>query len=118
MSESLHTDLVLTAFTRAAAICQSPPGLLMHADRSSQYTSEALITLLNRTQVIASLSRPDNPYDNALAESGRSTLKIELLPHSNCFADLEEARLELAEYLDHYYNTQRLHSALGYYTPL
>ena len=118
MSESLHTDLILTAFNRAVAVCQPPPGLLVHTDRGSQYTSDAFTTLLDRTQAIASLSRPGNPYDNALAESGWSTLKTELLPRGACFADLAEARLELAEYLDHYYNTQRLHSALGYCTPL
>ncbi len=118
VSESLHTDLILTAFKRAVAVCQLPPGLLVHADRGSQYTSDAFTALLDRTQAIASLSRLGNPYDNALAESGWSTLKTELLPHGACSADLEEARLELAEYLDHYYNTQRLHSALGYCTPL
>ncbi len=74
--------------------------------------------LLDRTQAIASLSRPGSPYDNALAKSGWSTLKTELLPRGACFADLEEARLKPAEYLGHYYNTQRLHSALGYGTPL
>ena len=78
----------------------------------------AFTTLLDRTQAIASLNRPGNPYDNALAESAWSTLKTELLPRRACFADLEEARLELAEYLDYYYNSQRLHSALGYCTPL
>ena len=118
VSESLPTDLILTAFNRAVAICQPPPGLLVHADRGSQCTSDAFTSLLDRTQAIASLSRPGNPYDNALAESGWRTLKTELLPRGACFADLEEARLELAEYLDHYYNTQRLHSALGYCTPL
>ena len=118
VSGSLHTDLILTAFNRAVAICQPLPGLLVHADRGSQYTSEAFTSLLERTQAIASLSRPGNPYDNALAESGWSTLKTDLLPRGACFTDLEEARLELAEYLDHYYNTQRLHSALGYCTPL
>jgi len=118
VSESLHTDLIMTAFNRAVAVCQPPPGLLVHADRGSQYTSDAFTQLLDRTQAIASLSRPGNPYDNALAESGWSTLKTELLPRGACFADLEEARLELAEYLDHYYNTQRLHAALGYCTPL
>ncbi|GAB3639290.1 hypothetical protein GCM10027422_48810 [Hymenobacter arcticus] len=92
--------------------------MLVHADRGSQYTSDAFTALLDRTQAIASLGRPGNPYDNALAESGWSTLKTELLPRGACFADLEEARLELADYLDHYYNTQRLHSALGYCTPL
>ncbi|OGX90887.1 hypothetical protein BEN49_06060 [Hymenobacter coccineus] len=118
VSESLHTDLILTAFKQAVAVCQPPPGLLVHADRGSQYTSEAFTQLLYLTQAIASLSRPGNPYDNALAGSGWSTLKTELLPRGSCFADLEEARLELAEYLDHYCNTQRLHSALGYCTPL
>lgn len=118
VSESLHTDLIMSAFKRAVAVCQPPPGLLVHADRGSQYTSDAFTQLLDRTQAIVSLSRPGNPYDNALAESGWSTLKTELLPPGACFADLEEARLELAEYLDHYYNTQRLHSALGYCTPL
>ena len=118
VSESLHMDLILNAFNRAVAVCQPPPGLLVHADRGSQYTSDAFTQFLDRTQAIASLSRPGNPYDNALAESGWSTLKTELLPRGACCADLEEARFELAEYLDHYDNTQRLHSALGYCTPL
>ncbi|MGI4736880.1 MAG: integrase core domain-containing protein [Janthinobacterium lividum] len=100
------------------AICQPPPGLLVHADRGSQYTSDAFLALLDRTQAIASLSRLGSPYDNARAESDWSTLKTELLPRGACFADLEEARLEPAEYLDYYDNTQRLHSALGYCTPL
>ncbi|OGX90180.1 integrase core domain-containing protein [Hymenobacter coccineus] len=108
----------MTAFTQLMAVYQPPPGLLVHADWGSQYTSEAFTTLLNRTQAIASLSRPSNPYDNALAESGWSTLKTELLLRGACFANIEEARLELVKYLDHYYNTQRLHSASGYCTPL
>lgn len=54
---------------------------------------------------------------NALAESGRSTLKTELLACGAYFANLEQSRIELAEYLDHCYNTQRLHSVLSYCTP-
>ncbi|OGX91613.1 DDE-type integrase/transposase/recombinase [Hymenobacter coccineus] len=65
VSGSLHTDLILTAFERAVAICQPPPGLLVHADRGSQYTSDTFTQFLDRTQAIASLSRPGNPYDNA-----------------------------------------------------
>jgi len=53
--------------------------------------------LLDQTKAIASLSRPGNPYDNALAESGWATLKTEPLPRGACFANLDEARLELAE---------------------
>ena len=58
VSESLHTDLMPTAFNRAVAVCQPPPGLLVHADRGSQYPSDAFTTLLDRTQVSASRSRP------------------------------------------------------------
>jgi putative transposase len=118
VSEYLHKDLIMSAFNRAVAVCQPSPGLRVHADRGSQYTSAAFTQLLDRTQAIASLSRPGNPYDNALAESGWRTLNTELLTRGACFADLEEARSELAEYLHHYYNTQRLHSALGYCTSL
>jgi len=98
VSESLHMDLIRTAFNRAVAVCQPSPGLLGHADRGSQYTSDAFTQLLNRIQAIASLSRPGTSYDNALVESG-CTLKTELLPRGACFADSEEARLELAKYL-------------------
>lgn len=118
MGESLHADLVLTAFTRAVAICQPPPGLLVHADCRSQYTSKAFTNLLDRTQAIASLGQPGNHYYNVLAESDLSTLKMEPLPRGVCFASWGAARLELAEYLDHYYKTQCLHSAPGYSTPL
>ncbi|RZJ58569.1 MAG: hypothetical protein EOO55_00215 [Hymenobacter sp.] len=58
------------------------------------------------------------PTVTALTESGWSTLKTEFLPYGAYFDDLQEVRLELAEYLNHRYNTQRLHSALGYCTSL
>ena len=69
-----------------------------------------------------SFSRPGNPYDNALpgttqAETGRSTIKAEFLPGNTPFAPLEEARLEIARYLDVCFNLDRRHSALGYRSP-
>jgi len=66
---------------------------------------------------LPSFSRPGNPYDNAQAEAGWSTLKTELLPGNAPFASLEEARLEIAWYLDVYFNLDRRHSALGYRSP-
>jgi len=66
------------------------------------------------------LKRPrrwGNPYANAQAEAGWSTLKTDLLPHGGAFASLEEARLEVAYYLDTYYNLDRRYSALGYRSP-
>ena len=71
---------------------------------------------------VPSFSRPGTPYDNALSdttqsEAGWSTLKTELLPDGTTFASLEEARLEVAHYLDTYFNLDRRHSALGYRSP-
>ena len=64
-----------------------------------------------------SFSRPGNPYGNTWAEAGWSTLKTELLPCGIAFASLEEARLEVAHYLDTCFNLNRRHSALDYRSP-
>lgn len=74
-------------------------------------------TRSEKAQALASYSRPGNPYDNAQAEAGWSTLKTELIPNGGAFARLEEARLEVAYYLDTYFNLDRRHSALGYRSP-
>jgi len=74
-------------------------------------------TRIEKAQALASFSRPGNPYDNAQAEAGWSTLKTELLPNGGAFASLDEARLEVAYYLDTYFNLDRRHSALGYRSP-
>jgi putative transposase len=111
------TELVLMALEQALTLRQPAPGLIIHADRGSQYTSLACRTRIKKAQALASYSRPGNPYDNAQAEAGWSTLKTELLPHGGAFASLEEARLEVAYYLDTYFNLDRRHSALGYRSP-
>ena len=71
-------------------------------------------TRIAKAQALASFSWLGNPYDNAQAEAGWSTLKTELLPHGGAFANLQEARLEIAYYLDTYFNLDQRHSALGY----
>lgn len=72
---------------------------------------------LEKAQALASYSRLGNPCDNAQAEADWSILKTELLPCGGAFASLEEARLEVACYLDTYFNLDRQHSALGYRSP-
>lgn len=74
-------------------------------------------TRIEKALALASCSQPGNPYDNAQTEAGWSTLKTELLPHGSAFASLEEARLDVAYYLDIYFNLDRRHSALGYRSP-
>lgn len=113
----MPTELVLIALEQALTLRQPPPGLIIHADRGSQYTSAACQKRITDAGGLPSFSRPGNPYDNAQAEAGWSTLKTELLPLREPFASLEEARLEVAYYLDTYFNLDRRHSALGYRSP-
>ena len=117
LAAQMPTELVLTALEQALTLRQPAPGLIVHADRGSQYTSAACRARIERAKAVPSFSRPGNPYDNAQAEAGWSTLKTELLPGGSPFASLEEARLEVAHYLDTYFNLDRRHSALGYRSP-
>ena len=117
LAAHMPTELVLTALEQALTLRQPAPGLVVHADRGSQYTSHACRQRIEAAGALASYSRPGNPYDNAQAEAGWSTLKTELLPPGTAFATLEEARLEVAHYLDTYFNLDRRHSALGYCSP-
>ncbi|WP_094122959.1 integrase core domain-containing protein [Hymenobacter glacialis] len=113
----MPTELVLLAFEQALTLRQPAPGLIIHADRGSQYISATCRARINQAGALSSFSRPGNPYDNAQAEAGWSTLKTELLPHGTIFASLEEACLEVAHYLDTYFNLDRRHSALGDRSP-
>lgn len=89
---------------------------LFHSDRGSQYGSSAFRTVLASAGLRQSMSARANPYDNAWSESFIGTLKREML-QGGCFEDAIDARLELFEYIDGYYNNQRKHSAIGYLTP-
>ena len=117
LAAQMPTELVLVALEQALTLRQPAPGLIIHADRGSQYTSAACRARVEQAGALPSFSRPGNPYDNAQAEAGWSTLKTELLPHGTAFASLEEARLEVAHYLDTYFNLDRRYSALGYRSP-
>ena len=113
----MPTELVRLALEQALTLRQPAPGLRIHADRGSQYTSAACRARTAQVGALPSFSRPSNPYDNAQAEAGWSTIKTELLSPGSVFASLEEARLEVAHYLDTYFNLDRRHSALSYRSP-
>lgn len=117
LAAQMPTELVLHALEQALTLRPPAPGLIVHADRGSQYTSAACRARIEAAGALPSFSRPGNPYDNAQAEAGWSTLKTELLPGGSPFASLEEARLEVAHYLDTYFNLDRRHSALDYRSP-
>jgi transposase InsO family protein len=108
---------LLTALEQALTLRQPAPGLVIPADRGSQYTNHSCRQRIEDAGKLASYARPGNPYDNAQAEAGWRTLKTELLSQDEAFASLEEARLAKGYYLDTYFNLDRRRSALGYRSP-
>jgi transposase InsO family protein len=117
LDNNMAEALIITAFRRAVLHRQPAPGLIAHSDRGGQYAGKAFRCLLTQHQCRQSMSRADDAYDNAFVESYWSRLKAELI-ESGAFLTLEDARLEIGEYIDNYYNTVRLHSALGYLSPV
>ncbi len=117
-SERIDTALVLAAWNMALCHRQPPAGLLFHSDRGVQYASLQHRQALDIAQAIASMSRKGNCYDNAVMEAFWSTLKLELVyRQEQGFGTRAAARGALFEYIEVFYNRQRLHSALGYQSP-
>jgi hypothetical protein len=117
LGESLEAELVVTALRNALVLRQPDEGLYFHSDRGSQYSSEAVRKPLSVIGANQSMSGLGNCYDNAQAEAFFSTLKTECFPNNQVFASQAQARREIFEYIEVYYNNRRLHSALGYQTP-
>jgi putative transposase len=108
--------LPIAALRRAIAERQPPPGLVHHSDRGMQYACGDYAQILEQQQIIPSMSRPGNPYDNASCESFMKTLKQEEI-YANHYRDPEHLRKNVEEFIERYYNPCRLHSALGYRSP-
>ena len=99
------------------ALRQSPPGCVHHADRGSQYCSEAYRQLLSAHGFIVSMSRKGNCWDNAVTESFFKTLKAELL-WRKAWSTRQEVEQAITSYINDFYNAQRMHSALQWKSPL
>ena len=112
VADHMRTSLVLEAMTMALLSRHPRPGLIVHSDRGSQYTSEAFRALLERHALRQSLSRPRQCWDNAVAESFFSTLKQELI-HRTPMTTVHTTRTAVFEYIEVFYNRQRIHSSLG-----
>jgi len=117
LKDSLHTDVVAEAFVQAAFRYKPDPGLIMHSDRGCQYASEQFRELLSTHKALGSMSAKGNCYDNAAMESLWATLKSEL-DINEPFETEEEARRVIFEYIEVFYNRQRMHSSLGYESPV
>lgn len=116
MSDRMDTPLVETALQMALQIRQPTTNLLHHSDQGSQYTSAAYQSKLTSANIQMSMSGAGNCYDNAVAESFFGTLKSECVPRQ--FATHALARTTIFEYIEVWYNRQRLHSTLGYLSPV
>jgi len=116
MEPHMKTDLVHAALTMAIDGRSPGPGVLHHSDRGSQYASKRYQEALKAAEMICSMSRKGNCYDNAVQESFYHTLKTELVFHER-FMTRAEAKAKIFEYIEVFYNRDRLHSTLGYKSP-
>ncbi len=117
MSQSLQETIVLDALRMALARRQPGRGIVHHSDRGSQYAGEACRKLLSDHGMVCSMSRRGDCWDNAVVESFNATVKTELI-HRTRWNTREEARAAIYKYIETWYNTKRLHSTLGYQSPI
>lgn len=116
MDKTMTKELVISALTMAYKRQNPGKGVIHHSDRGVQYASNEYQNLLNKYQMIGSMSRKGNCYDNACMESFHGILKRELV-YQTKFKTREEAKKSLFEYIEFFYNSKRIHSTLGYCTP-
>ncbi len=113
----MTTELVKSSLLQAVTKKSPVRGLIHHSDRGSQYCAHEYRSLLDQFGIIASMSRKGNCYDNAPMESFWGTLKSELVHHSH-YRTREEAKREITEYIEVFYNRQREQERLGYLSPV
>jgi putative transposase len=116
MATHMRTELIEAALRNAIGARQPSKDLLHHSDRGCQYASSTYRALLAQQGIAVSMSRRGECYDNAVVESFFGTLKQELVHHAR-WNDLAQARAAIHDYIEVFYNRQRLHSTLGYRTP-
>lgn len=117
MDDHRRLDLTERALEMALQHRRPKPGLTLHHDRGAQYTGARYRAKADSAGIRLSMSRPGIPYDNAMAESFFATLKLELVDDAP-FASREAARTAVFEYVELFYNRARMHSALGYRSPM
>lgn len=117
LDKRINSDLVEKALKNALIDRKVESGVIFHSDQGIQYTSDNFRKVLKDNGFIQSMSRKGNCYDNAITESFFHTLKTELV-HRTKYKTREEARRSIFEYIEIFYNRKRLHSAIGYCSPV
>jgi putative transposase len=114
--DSMKTHLVTNALNMALNLRQPPRELIHHSDRGSQYASHEYTKLVQNNNLIQSMSRTGNCYDNAMVESFFHTLKVECV-YQNKYITKQQAKEDIQNYIHNFYNNQRRHSSLDYLSP-
>jgi putative transposase len=117
MADRLDAPLVVAALQMAIARRQPTAAVIVHSDRGAEFASGVYRQTLAAHGLIPSMSRPGNCYDNAYIESFWSSLKYELI-YRQRFGSRAEARSAIFDYIESFYNRRRLHSSIGYQSPL
>lgn len=117
VADTMTQELTITALKRAMRLRKYPKNVLVHTDRGSQYAADVYRDILRGFGGIASMSRKGDPWDNAPMESFFATLKIEAFDEIT-FKDVDHVRTEALQYIENEYNRSRLHSTIGYSTPV
>ncbi len=115
ISRSPNAQLMITAMARAVYERRPKPGLISHSDQGCQYTSTSYRDFAKQHGILLSMSRRGNPWDNAVLESFFATLKAEL---GDSFISYEATQQELFEYIEGFYNTRRIHTSIGWMSPM
>ena len=116
MADHMRAELVCDALQMAIENRQPAPGAMFHSDRGTQYASKEFTDLLAKHEMIRSLSRPRQCWDNAVAESFFASLKLECI-YRQALPTRTHARRAVFDYIEVFFNRRRLHSSLGYLTP-
>lgn len=116
MSDRMNKQLVIDALNKALKARNYPVNVIVHSDRGSQYASKAYKTLLTRYRLIGSMSRKANCWDNAVAENFFGIIKKEYINQIK-FITRNQAKLGIFDYIETWYNSQRIHSKIGYLSP-
>ena len=117
VAERMNASLVRNALVMALWRRKKPKGVIVHSDRGSQYCSKEYQRLIEANELICSMSKKGDCYDNAAMESWNHSFKVEAI-HGERFISREKAKAHIFEYIEIYYNRQRLHSRLGYLSPV
>lgn len=116
MKDHMKESLVVSSFKKGLKKRAVLENMIVHSDRGGQYAGTIFRKIIDKHKLTQSMSDADNPYDNAHMESYFSRFKAELL-EGGAFDNAEDARTEIFEFIEMYYNPKRLHSSLGYLSP-